>query len=335
MIITGYSKFLGYNVGGAEISTISLLQSESSKSSRIRVVCHGRPKFLGHLCDRISLPSDWGFTTLDGLYSFNKFSFMEYAVNRKSISAWFEGLHSDELWAYGVTAPAAINAFGGATKYFVRSESDLGINRNYYSGGKKFLRAGYSGLQYLAKKMHDADLGYAIERSYVVANSKYMATRTESLFGVAPEVVYPPVDVSEIRRRLRSVKQNKEWIVFVGDNDAKGLRHVLDIAKGLPRCKFKIFSRFIKAARHEGNINWMPWQTEPWRIFVDARLIIVPSQWEEAYGRLAREAFLLGIPVLVSNVGGLPEAVDSVESSIVDDFRNPSAWIEEINKVMS
>src|SRR3546814_9608260 len=37
--------------------------------------------------------------------------------------------------------------------------------------------------------------------------------------------------------------------------------------------------------------------------------LLVPSQWEEAWGRVATEAQFSGIPVLASDSGGLPEAV--------------------------
>src|SRR3546814_2455589 len=37
--------------------------------------------------------------------------------------------------------------------------------------------------------------------------------------------------------------------------------------------------------------------------------LLVPSQWEEAWGRVATEAQFSGIPVLASDRGGLPEAV--------------------------
>src|SRR3546814_11226340 len=37
--------------------------------------------------------------------------------------------------------------------------------------------------------------------------------------------------------------------------------------------------------------------------------LLAPSQWEEAWGRVATEAQFSGIPVLASDRGGLPEAV--------------------------
>ena len=40
-----------------------------------------------------------------------------------------------------------------------------------------------------------------------------------------------------------------------------------------------------------------------------ARLLLIPSQWQEAWGRVASEAQINGIPVVGSDIGGLPEAI--------------------------
>ncbi len=44
-------------------------------------------------------------------------------------------------------------------------------------------------------------------------------------------------------------------------------------------------------------------------IYARTRILLVPSQWEEAWGRVVTEAHVSGIPVLASDVGGLPQAV--------------------------
>jgi glycosyltransferase involved in cell wall biosynthesis len=44
-------------------------------------------------------------------------------------------------------------------------------------------------------------------------------------------------------------------------------------------------------------------------IYAETRVLLVPSLWEETWGRVATEAQFSGIPVLASDAGGLPEAV--------------------------
>ena len=43
--------------------------------------------------------------------------------------------------------------------------------------------------------------------------------------------------------------------------------------------------------------------------YAQARILLVPSVWEEAWGRVVTEAQVSGIPVLASAIGGLPESV--------------------------
>src|SRR5262249_51883689 len=56
-----------------------------------------------------------------------------------------------------------------------------------------------------------------------------------------------------------------------------------------------------------------------------SRLVLVPSQWEEPFGRIAVEAMANGIPVLASWTGGLRETV-GYTALAVRRFRDPDAW---------
>ena len=335
MIISAYSKFLSYYAGGAELSTISLLEKQCTNSTKIKIISHKDPKFGGTPLLPRSFPMQWENCYIPNLTCFNKFSYYEYLFNRDKLIRWFSDLESNELWAYGIDAPAAIIGFGGKSKYFIRSESDLGIDSNYYRGSIRFLKSIYTVSQSPAKNVYYRDLTFAIERSTVITNSKFMASRTKLLFGIDSEVVYPHVDISLHRKYLNDDRLESNWIVFVGDSEVKGISQVLFAAKKLPYLNFRIFTRFTNYPRIDGNITWMPWEKDSWRVYSGARLVIVPSQWEEAYGRVAREAYLLKIPVLVSNVGGLPEAVDEDQSCLVGDFSNPDEWVKRICEILS
>ena len=51
-----------------------------------------------------------------------------------------------------------------------------------------------------------------------------------------------------------------------------------------------------------------------------ARLVVVPSQWEEPFGRVALEALSHGTPVVVTNKGGLPEIVENAVTGYVVNY---------------
>lgn len=54
---------------------------------------------------------------------------------------------------------------------------------------------------------------------------------------------------------------------------------------------------------------------------------------EEAFGRVAIEGGAFGIPVIVSNRGGLSETVPS-EEFVITDFMNIGEWISRIKKIL-
>jgi glycosyltransferase involved in cell wall biosynthesis len=328
MKIAAFSKFLAYGLGGAEVSTLELLKEcAKNENNSISLITEKCPAFLGKkINSHAQLPGNWENIFLDGGIHLNRFVNTEYVLNRARLRRWFSTLEVDELWAYGSFAPAAILGFKGSCRYFIRSETDLAIFQNYHSGLRWLTKSLYSRFEYPSYKIYQRDLELAIHKSTVVANSKYMAARAHKLYGVEAQVIYPPVSVSLLQNALANDITAKKWVVFVGDSPVKGIHHVIKVARLLIHVNFRIVSRFVDQPRQDGNILWVPWESEPWRVYSGARLVIVPSQWEEAYGRVAREAYLLGIPVLVSAVGGLPEAVDEDKACQVEDYRSPEAW---------
>jgi glycosyltransferase involved in cell wall biosynthesis len=58
-------------------------------------------------------------------------------------------------------------------------------------------------------------------------------------------------------------------------------------------------------------------------------VVVVPSQWHEPFGRVAAEACVAGAAAIVSDVGGLPEAIRGYpHGGLVRDFTSPDAWTE-------
>ncbi|GAA4929262.1 glycosyltransferase family 4 protein [Actinoplanes utahensis] len=63
------------------------------------------------------------------------------------------------------------------------------------------------------------------------------------------------------------------------------------------------------ALRQRLNIEVMAPEDDIDRVFARTRALVMPSLWDETFGYTALEALLRGVPVLASNVGGLPEAM--------------------------
>jgi glycosyltransferase involved in cell wall biosynthesis len=93
--------------------------------------------------------------------------------------------------------------------------------------------------------------------------------------------------------------------------------------------------------RHE-SLMFAPAVAKPAEIFRGTRVLLVPSVWDEPFGRVAAEALLNGVPPIVSDRGGLPEAtngggfVQALPPSLTMETRTPvsaaavESWLETI-----
>lgn len=58
-------------------------------------------------------------------------------------------------------------------------------------------------------------------------------------------------------------------------------------------------------------------------------IVLVPSQWQEPFGRVAAEARVAGQAVVTSRLGGIPEATCGYPLHLsVDRAADPAAWRE-------
>lgn len=64
-------------------------------------------------------------------------------------------------------------------------------------------------------------------------------------------------------------------------------------------------------------------------------VILVPSQWEEAFGFVVTEAMSLGIPVVAFGVGGIREIVSSGENGFLIEPKNVSEMATVIKQIAS
>src|SRR5690606_10381337 len=85
-------------------------------------------------------------------------------------------------------------------------------------------------------------------------------------------------------------------------------------------------------AQAAGNITLHPPTNDMRPLYSRARLLLAPSQWREAWGRVATEAQVNGIPVLASARGGLPESVGP-GGLLVEHDAPLEAWLAAFSEI--
>lgn len=145
-----------------------------------------------------------------------------------------------------------------------------------------------------------------------IANSRFTAARLRERCGIDAVVVRPIIEPNDYR-----VDSTRERALFVNTVPRKGLEVALDMARARPDIPFDmVLSWILKPEqvqalrdRAPANVTFHPPTPDMRPLYAKARVLLAPSQWEEAWGRVATEAQVSGIPVLGSLRGGLPEAV--------------------------
>lgn len=174
-----------------------------------------------------------------------------------------------------------------------------------------------------------------------IANSRFTAERFARSDGISAEIIYPMIDKD--RYRTCSLKKN---VTFINPHPYKGVDIAFKIAEACPEIPFV----FVKAwslspedesrlQQHVNRLNNLTVRlptSDMKSVYGKARILLAPSRWEEAFGRVAAEAHLSGIPVVGSDRGGLPEAIGpggiilSIDAS-VDEWAAAvqSLWSDE------
>ena len=128
-----------------------------------------------------------------------------------------------------------------------------------------------------------------------------------------------------------AVKNKKFTILFVGRLiQKKGVKILVKIAQKLPSINFTFIgtgplenylesiSKKYKNIKFLGKINnkFLP------KYYSQSHLLCVPSLYQEGFGRVVMESVACGTPVLASNLGGLPEALDNTVSILIKPTLN-------------
>lgn len=196
------------------------------------------------------------------------------------------------------------------------------------------------------------------ELDAVLTCSEFLSARYRERLGLDSVALPPPLARHDV------VAEEREPIFFVAVNPSveKGAFFLARLAEEVALRRPDLPLLFVESRgsagalvraglaggfdlrRHE-SLMFTPATATPTEIFRGARVLLAPSVWEEPFGRVAAEALLNGVPPIVSNRGGLPEAANDggfvlpLPDGLTLDTRAPvsadavAPWVEIIEKL--
>lgn len=196
--------------------------------------------------------------------------------------------------------------------------------------GRAVNRAGIPLVFYFRNTLSEGTRPETLKASFV-SNSEFTARYYLETHGISSEVVPPLVR----RERYDFGGSTGSSVLFINPIEIKGLSIALGLARRCPDIPFVFVEGWgLSPSEHAAllhelvtlpNVSLLSATHDVKAMYARARLVLAPSRWEEAWGRVATEAHINGIPVLGSKIGGLPEAIGP--GGMVVDPRSPiEAW---------
>ncbi|KPQ29087.1 MAG: Glycosyltransferase [Marinobacter excellens HL-55] len=318
-------SFVG-NVGGGELSNKSLLEGLAALGHEVSVItlnAGGIGAFEESGVDVKEFGSSSG--ALGWFLS-------RWQLYRRSLATLSEcSAHAPDVLLTGTEALGVAlrlgKAFGVPVAVFIRAYE----NFEKPAGGKAWLKN-------WIKRLALGKFGPAAvaKADMLLPNSEFMAEYCEkSVPGSVPmSVIFPPLDVEP---RGRPFVGGIRTVSMVGTSNKKGIQVVRALARDFPNLRFRIVGYPGIAPGdqvEQDNVLFVGWCDIEEEFCTVADLILVPSLWAEPFGRVAVEALAAGKWLLVSDIGGLREAV-AYQQRLMIAAGDTIAWRDRVAQLLS
>ena len=146
----------------------------------------------------------------------------------------------------------------------------------------------------------------------VVGVSRYVADYIRKWSGI--QAVHVPISLLDPPPYPDLGRFENEFVTLVNPCGVKGISIFLELADRMPQVRFAGVPTWgttqadRAALARRANITLLDPVDNVDDILRRTRVLLVPSLWAEARSRMVVEAMLRGVPVIASDIGGIPEA---------------------------
>jgi surfactin synthase thioesterase subunit/glycosyltransferase involved in cell wall biosynthesis len=146
----------------------------------------------------------------------------------------------------------------------------------------------------------------------VVGVSQYVARYLAHWGGL--DAIHLPISLLEPREFPDLGNFDSPFVTLANPCAVKGISIFLELADRMPGALFAAVPTWgtnaadLARLRERGNVSILDPFDNIDDLFRQTRVLLVPSLWAEARSRIVVEAMACGIPVIASDIGGIPEA---------------------------
>lgn len=187
----------------------------------------------------------------------------------------------------------------------------------------------------------------------VISNSKAGQDRLVSIEKIPSqkiEVVYNGLDFSEIPVKNKHVSSDHYGVGMVGNfwgmkGEAKGYFYFIEAAQRLLKIREDVYFLLVGAGdrqKYEKRVSELGLQnhfrflggvTSIYEALALMDVFVLPSEWE-GFPVSILEAMAFGVPVIATQVGGIPELIENGETGLLIPPRDPLAIEEAILRLL-
>ena len=196
----------------------------------------------------------------------------------------------------------------------------------YWLGGDMLKLAKKSGAKTVAwlHNLAYRDAGYFRDVDSTLVPSEFAADVYRKRLGLDPVAVPPLIDWRKVRPENAEEDEDdaRKFVLFVNPSVGKGAPLFAKIVEETNKIRPEIPFLVVEGSAASSALARCDWERrDGWNLFRAAntstprefyrvaKLALIPSFFEESFGRVAAEALGAGVPVVASNRGALPETV--------------------------
>lgn len=135
------------------------------------------------------------------------------------------------------------------------------------------------------------------------------------------EVIYNAADLKPVSVTEELINSKENMVLYAGEiSDKKGIDTLIYAMEGLADVRLILIGRgdLEETIKKEGRAELLDWmeREDLYGYMKRAKAVILPSKWDEPFGRILIEAIGNGTIALGSDRGGIPEVLDHNEDHI-------------------